>query len=154
MQGYWKKDVTGAMILLERETPTFRARDLSSCEGAALFVHDVRVSALSLLCPLRSYPCPRSTRHPAPPPSPPTLPMRPLALLFRSPSFTLLRRSRRRYGRFDAEERRYQDDDLRQDFFSTASHRSIRRHKTLVFAILFRLLRAISVNFSERMLSD
>lgn len=26
MQGYWKKDVTGAMILLERETPRLFAR--------------------------------------------------------------------------------------------------------------------------------
>lgn len=53
---------------------------------------------------VRAAPGPLSSRPPS---------MRPLALLFRSPSFTLPRCSRRRYGRFDAEERRYQDDDLR-----------------------------------------
>lgn len=94
----------------ERNPETPRARDLS-CEDAALFVHDVpNVSLLLSFCaPLSSCPRPCNTRSPLFP----APPMRPLALLFRSPSFTLPRCSRRRYGRFDAEERRYQDDDLR-----------------------------------------
>lgn len=103
------------MILAEREIPR-----LLSCEDVALFVHDVpNVSLLLSFCaPLSS--CPRAARG-SPPPSSflPVPSMRPLALLFRSPSFTLPRCSRRRYGRFDAEERRYQDDDL--DFFSLGS---------------------------------
>lgn len=112
----WGDDPPG-----ERNPETFRARDLS-CEGAALFVHDVRVSILSFCVPLA--PTPVLAAPGTLPPyhslslslSPFAFPMRLLALLFRSLSFTLFHRSRRRYGRFDAE-RRYQDDDLRQDFF-------------------------------------
>jgi len=91
MQGYWKKDVTGAMILTqgkreggserEREREREEPRDLS-CERAAPFCP--RRSDVSLFCPFRrppSFPvlataAPdlsslRCQPKPPPPPAPP-----------------------------------------------------------------------------------
>lgn len=71
----WGDDPPG-----ERNPETSRARDLSSCEAAALFVHDVRVSALSFCAPLA--PTPVSSLNPAQPPPLSTL-SDPLLLPFR-----------------------------------------------------------------------
>lgn len=59
----WGDDPPG-----ERNPETSRARDLSSCEGAALFVHDVRVSALSFCAPLAPTPVLAAPRTPLPSP--------------------------------------------------------------------------------------
>jgi len=107
MQGYWKKDVTGAMILPEgggRERGRERGapRPFLRARCAFLSTTNRRVSVLPLSAPsLVPCSCHRGTR-----PLPPSArSFRPIPLLFRSPSFTLPRRSRRRYGRFDAERR-------------------------------------------------
>lgn len=133
MQGYWKKDVTGAMILPERETPRLLARATFLAKALRFFVHDEtqRVSALFLSDPLplsRPSAPSRPLLFPAGPFVPLSVPQ--LRSLFVSPSrysfvrFSLVHPpssfSRRRYGRFDADERRYQDDDLRRDFFLPA----------------------------------
>jgi len=120
----------------ERERERGAPRPFLRARCAFLSTTNRRVSVLPLSAPsLVPCSCHRGTRpllpslppYPSPSPAPrhsltdpPLVSFRPIPLLFRSPSFTLPRRSRRRYGRFDAEERRYQDDDLRRDPFFPA----------------------------------
>lgn len=135
MQGYWKKDVTGAMILSGRERERGTPRPFLQTRCAFLSTTNRHVSVLPL-----SAPSPRSpflpSRHPLPPvpfPRPLLLfvvpnPSLSLSLLFRSipllsfvlPRLLCLVVLADATGDSTPTEKRYQDDDLRPgSFFSS-----------------------------------